>query len=75
MEIVTGEMFGTFETLDLLDVSDWIGVEGPTFRTRTGEVTVQAQSRTLLATSLRVPGVPGLVVAADALVRDALLDD
>ncbi|MDX1495488.1 MAG: OB-fold nucleic acid binding domain-containing protein, partial [Longimicrobiales bacterium] len=42
-----------FETLSLLDVSDWIGVEGPTFRTRTGEVTVQVESWTLLAKSLR----------------------
>ncbi|MDX1647173.1 MAG: amino acid--tRNA ligase-related protein, partial [Longimicrobiales bacterium] len=42
-----------FETLGLLDVSDWIGVEGPLFRTRTGEVTVQVESWTLLAKSLR----------------------
>jgi lysyl-tRNA synthetase class 2 len=26
----------SFEDLDLLDISDWIGVEGPLFRTRTG---------------------------------------
>lgn len=43
----------SFETLGLLDVSDWIGVEGPTFRTRTGEVTVQVESWTLLSKSLR----------------------
>ena len=42
-----------FETLSLLDLSDWIGVEGPTFRTRTGEVTVRAESWTLLTKSLR----------------------
>jgi lysyl-tRNA synthetase class 2 len=42
-----------FESLGLTDVSDWIGTEGPTFRTRTGEVTVQAQSWTLLTKSLR----------------------
>ena len=42
-----------FEALGLLDVSDWIGVEGPTFRTRTGEVTVHASSWTLLTKSLR----------------------
>jgi hypothetical protein len=28
----------------------------------------------LAATALRVPGVSGLVVSADALVRDALLE-
>lgn len=43
----------SFETLSLLDVSDWIGVEGPTFRTRTGEVTIHVESWTLLAKSLR----------------------
>jgi lysyl-tRNA synthetase class 2 len=43
----------SFETLSLLDTSDWIGVEGPTFRTRSGEVTIQIESWTLLAKSLR----------------------
>jgi lysyl-tRNA synthetase, class II len=42
-----------FEELDLLDLGDWIGVEGSTFRTRTGEVTVRAESWTLLTKSLR----------------------
>ena len=42
-----------FERLDLLDLGDWIGVEGVLFRTRTGEVTVQVQSWTVLAKSLR----------------------
>lgn len=42
-----------FEMLGLLDISDWIGVEGPTFRTRTGEVTVQVESYVLLTKSLR----------------------
>jgi lysyl-tRNA synthetase class 2 len=43
----------SFETLGLLDLSDWIAVDGPTFRTRTGEVTVRADSWTLLTKSLR----------------------
>ena len=43
----------SFEALGLLDMSDWIGAEGPTFRTRTGEVTVQVESWTLLTKSLR----------------------
>ena len=42
-----------FEALELLDLSDWIGVEGLLFRTRTGEVTVQVQDWTLLTKSLR----------------------
>lgn len=48
---VIGE--ASFELLDLLDLSDWIGAEGPTFRTRTGEVTVKVQSWELLTKSLR----------------------
>lgn len=44
----------TFQhVLDLLDLGDWIGVAGPLFRTRTGEVTVRAASWELLTKSLR----------------------
>ncbi|MDT8435270.1 MAG: lysine--tRNA ligase [Gemmatimonadota bacterium] len=41
------------ELLDLLDLGDWIGVEGRMFRTRTGEVTVRAERFELLAKALR----------------------
>ncbi|MCL7957180.1 MAG: lysine--tRNA ligase [marine benthic group bacterium] len=41
------------QLLDLLDLGDWIGVEGPLFETRTGEVTVRADRLTLLSKSLR----------------------
>jgi lysyl-tRNA synthetase, class II len=37
----------------LLDVGDVIGVDGPVFRTRTGEGTVRVEKLTLLAKSLR----------------------
>jgi lysyl-tRNA synthetase class 2 len=36
-----------------LALGDWVGVEGPLFRTKTGEVTVRAESLTLLAKALR----------------------
>lgn len=42
-----------FATLDLLDISDVVGVEGYMFRTRTGEATVHATSVQVLAKSLR----------------------
>ena len=42
-----------FETWGLLDLGDIVGVEGPVFRTRTGEVTVRVQRLELLAKSLR----------------------
>jgi lysyl-tRNA synthetase class 2 len=38
---------------DRLDIGDWIGVEGAVFRTRTGEITVQAKRVTLLSKSMR----------------------
>jgi lysyl-tRNA synthetase class 2 len=43
----------SFSDLDLLDLGDWLGVDGRLFRTRTGEVTVQVSSWTLLSKSLR----------------------
>jgi lysyl-tRNA synthetase class 2 len=48
---VLGE--ASFADLDLLDLGDWIGVEGPVFRTRMGEVTVRVEGWTLLSKSLR----------------------
>ena len=36
-----------------LDIGDFLGASGPLFRTRTGEVTVEAQHLTVLAKSLR----------------------
>jgi len=42
-----------FETLDLLDLGDWLGIEGALFRTRTGEVTIRVDAYELLAKSLR----------------------
>lgn len=37
----------------LLDLGDWVGVSGPLFRTRTGEVTVRVRELTLLGKTLR----------------------
>jgi len=39
--------------LDLLDLGDFVGVTGPLFRTKTGEVTVRVDELVLLAKSLR----------------------
>jgi lysyl-tRNA synthetase class 2 len=47
---VMGEGFGRYE---LLDVGDWVGVEGAVFRTRTGEITVRVGTVELLAKALR----------------------
>jgi lysyl-tRNA synthetase, class II len=47
---VLGDGFARYE---LLEVGDWVGVEGALFRTRTGEITVRAESVELLAKSIR----------------------
>ncbi len=36
-----------------LDLGDWVGVKGPVFRTKTGEITVQVKELTLLTKSMR----------------------
>jgi lysyl-tRNA synthetase class 2 len=45
-----GALFARYE---LLDVGDWIGVEGALFRTRTGEITIRVDAFDLLAKALR----------------------
>jgi lysyl-tRNA synthetase, class II len=49
------DVLGTerYELLDAVDVGDFLGVAGTTFRTRTGEVTVQAREYHVLTKSLR----------------------
>ncbi|HUX34430.1 MAG TPA: lysine--tRNA ligase [Gemmatimonadaceae bacterium] len=42
-----------YALLELFDIGDIVGVSGPLFRTRTGEVTVRAETVEMLAKSLR----------------------
>ena len=42
-----------YELLVDLDIGDWIGVRGPLFRTRTGEITLEAQEIVVLCKSIR----------------------
>ncbi|HEY0970207.1 MAG TPA: lysine--tRNA ligase [Gemmatimonadales bacterium] len=49
-DVVGEEAFGR---LDLFDIGDVVGVEGPLFRTRTGEVTIRGTRLDMLAKSLR----------------------
>ncbi|HYM80101.1 MAG TPA: lysine--tRNA ligase [Candidatus Limnocylindria bacterium] len=42
-----------FRRYQRLDVGDWIGVAGPLFRTKTGEITIRAEDLELLAKALR----------------------
>ena len=42
-----------YQLIKELDIGDFLGVSGAVFRTRTGEVTIEAQELTILAKSLR----------------------
>src|SRR5207247_7554289 len=42
-----------FELYRLLDIGDWIGVEGAVFRTRAGELSIKAEKVHFLAKALR----------------------
>lgn len=42
-----------YELLDLFDLGDWIGIRGPLFRTRTGEITVRVEEFELLSKTVR----------------------
>ena len=42
-----------YEVLQNLDIGDWLGAEGPLFRTRTSQITLEIHRWTLLAKSLR----------------------
>ncbi len=42
-----------YDRLKLLDVGDWVGVHGPSMRTRSGEISVRADGFELLSKSLR----------------------
>jgi len=43
----------TYQLFDMIDLGDWLGVEGRFFKTKTGEVTVEVERFVLLAKSLR----------------------
>ena len=64
-----------FALLEQLDIGDVIGVAGPLFRTRTGEITVKADAVSLLAKSLRPLPVGKEEVVAGEVVRHAALSD
>lgn len=72
-DICPGEDKEMYNTVfkKLLDIGDFVGVEGYVFRTKTGEVTVHAQRLTVLAKSLRPLPV---VKVKDGVTYDAFED-
>jgi lysyl-tRNA synthetase class 2 len=47
------QLGSAFDVVELLDIGDQVGVRGPVFRTRTGELTIRVEQVELLAKSLR----------------------
>ncbi|MBN1894050.1 lysine--tRNA ligase [bacterium] len=65
----------SYELFRLLDIGDIIGVEGPVFETRTGEITVAAKALTLLSKTLRpLPIVKEKIQDDEKIVYDAFVD-
>ncbi len=64
-----------YSVLDLFDMGDVIGVSGPLFRTRTGEVTVRAAEVQLLSKSLRPLPVGKAEVVDGVTVRHSGFSD
>ncbi|HET7584601.1 MAG TPA: lysine--tRNA ligase [Gemmatimonadaceae bacterium] len=65
----------TWAVAELLDIGDVIGVSGPLFRTRTGEVTVRVEALELLAKSLRPLPFGKEEVVEGRLVRHSAFAD
>ena len=49
---------GAFALWNLLDIGDFIGVSGPVFKTRTGQISVKVQKLELLSKSIRPLPIP-----------------
>jgi len=65
----------SYELFRLLDIGDIIGVAGPVFATKTGEITVAARQLTLLSKTLRpLPIVKEKIQDDEKIVYDAFAD-
>ncbi|HDR04794.1 MAG TPA: lysine--tRNA ligase [Candidatus Marinimicrobia bacterium] len=60
-----------YELFRLLDIGDFIGISGKVIKTRTGEITIQAESLTLLSKNIRP--LP-IVKEKDGVAHDAFTD-
>jgi lysyl-tRNA synthetase class 2 len=67
-----GDAFGVVE---LMDIGDYVGVAGPVFRTRTGELTIRVERAELLAKSLRPLPFGKEEVVDGAMVRHSGFSD
>ncbi len=64
-----------YDTFKLLDIGDFVGVRGFTFKTRTGEISVHAEEFTLLTKSLRpIPVAKEKEVDGQKVIFDAFSD-
>ena len=61
--------------IELLDIGDYVGVAGPVFKTRTGEVTIRVEKAELLSKSLRPLPFGKEEVVDGAVVRHSGFSD
>ena len=72
LDVVGEETFGLWR---LLDIGDFVGVAGPVFRTRTGEMTVRVRKLEILSKAIRPLPVPKEEVKdGERVVHDAFSD-
>jgi len=65
----------SYQLFKLLDIGDVIGIEGGVYKTKTGEITIFANSLELLAKTLRtLPIVKEKIEGEDKIVYDAFAD-
>lgn len=64
-----------FEVWKMLDIGDFIGVKGPLFKTRTGQISIQVKTLELLSKSIRPLPVPKEEMKdGQRIVHDAFTD-
>jgi lysyl-tRNA synthetase, class II len=70
------DLFESYSAFKLMDIGDIIGIEGYTFKTKTGEISVHATSLTLLSKSLRPLPIPKETVdeQGNKVVHDQFAD-
>lgn len=72
LDVVGAESFDLWK---LLDIGDFIGVKGPVFKTRTGQISIQVKSLELLSKSVRPLPVPKEEMKdGKRIVHDAFAD-
>ena len=69
------QLADAWSTVELLDIGDYVGVSGPVFKTRTGELTIRVETAELLSKSLRPLPFGKEEIVDGAMVRHSGFSD